>query len=740
MLYRSFLLFATAIALTVAVTDNTVVYGQESLTVPAPSAQIADRVGVYAWGFESSAYQVQTGGQIDRLNWAADKVAQIGSRTIRLNIPGAVYGLPNAGDLAQTAASPAYDKLFGDPRFKTYLLTATTTGAFMDTEYPWTDGYTQAEYAATRAEIAKLGEYLLGNPNYAGKTFIILNWEADNEIVLYREKQSIWDAFTAWIQSRADGVRDARERNPNSPVKLYSGFEFNQVTSVAGIPCGTPVADPNREDPLKNRCAVDYIAPRVNVDYYSYSSWQTVNLKGNDPSVPYKDLLKRDLSFALAKIREKRPEIEERNFLIGEFGIIRMQWGEKTVANFANEMIDAVTGPDGFQVSYAVWWQIIDNLPFNIVWAEGFGLFTSRHGMFRMNLVGDTFKKRLAGQPFTPYSGGPMIRRTAPGVVNASTGEPVLQLNPNSRIQVFAGDGEPFSPTGNRISIEQMIDHFLITRDTTPDFAETPTQLAATLPRGLRPGGAFLQVYDSGNIESQGQYVVFNCASCPVVSEVIDSEKQLGEFHPGTVVTVSGANFLPSGNTVIIEQQDTLSKKYRFVVPAADMLEERADLIRVRLPRDLVFTKFTFVVVATRDGLESNIYPLRQWPYQGITPECPTCAPVISIKRGVLNRDNGSPSVAPGEVMAISGDRFSASGNTVIVEQGGNRYLLAKDADWSETTTRITATLPEGLKAGRAQLYVVNQQGRESKIAELTIPRGLKPVRQPIKRLVIRRL
>src|SRR5262245_44681845 len=95
MLYRSFLLFATAMALTVAVADQTIVYGQENLAVPAPSAQIADRMGVYAWGFESSAYQSQTGGQIDRLNWAADKVAQIGSRTIRLNIPGAVYGLPN---------------------------------------------------------------------------------------------------------------------------------------------------------------------------------------------------------------------------------------------------------------------------------------------------------------------------------------------------------------------------------------------------------------------------------------------------------------------------------------------------------------------------------------------------------------------------------------------------------------------------------------------------------------------
>jgi hypothetical protein len=724
--YRSFALavFFVSLTLTSAIEAQ----------VPSPPSQVADRIGIYAWGFESSAYAAQTGGQIDRLNWAADKVAEIGSRTIRLTLPGDVYGLPVSGDLAQVAANQAYDRLFGDPRFKTYLLTTATTGAFIDSVYPWSDGYTQAEYDATRAEIARLGDYLLGNPKYAGKTFIILNWEADNEIILYKGKQTIWDAFTAWIESRADGVKDARNRNPNSQARFFSGFEFNLVRTGDGLPCGSPVADPIREDPLKNRCAIDYISPRVSVDYYSYSSWQTVNERFDAPNVSYKDALKRDLNFALAKIRERRPEIQEQNFMIGEFGIIRMQWGEKAVANLVSEMIDAVMAPDGFQVSHAVWWQIIDNLPFNIVWNEGFGLFTSRHGMFHLNLVGETFKKRLAGQSHTPLTGGPMIRRAPPGIVNAATGEPELQLNPNSRIHVIAGDGEPFTATGNRVNIEQMINHFLVTRDNTQDFAESVTQISATLPRGIRPGPAFIQVYDGGGVESQGQHVVFNCVLCPVINEVIDSEKQLGEFHPGTMVTISGGNFLLSGNTVIIEQQDVLSKKYRFVVPAADVLEEKTDLIRIHLPRDLVFTKFTFVVVATRDGLESNTYPLREWPYQGITPECPACAPAISIKQGVVNRDHGSLNFLPGSVVTIAGDRFSASGNTVIIEQGGERYFVEKDAGWSESPTRINVTLPGSLKAGRAQLYIVNAQGRESRIAEITIARSIPRSRQPIRR------
>jgi hypothetical protein len=740
-LYRSFVLILTVGSLAIVVGNGRGISGQGSSTVPAPPEQIADRMGIYAWGFDSSAYQSQTGGQIDRLNWAADKVAGLGSHVIRLTLPGVVYGLPDMGDLAMTAAIPAYDRLFSDPRFKTYLLTTTTTGAFIDTIYPWYDGYTQAEYNATRAEIGRLGDYLLGNPKYAGKTFIILNWESDNEMVLFKTKQSIWDAFTAWIESRADGVRDAHNRNPNSPAKLYSGFEFAYSRALLGGPCGAPVPNPLQESPLKNRCALDYVAPRVSVDYYSYSSWQTVIEKIHDPNLTFKDALRNDLNVALATVRTKRPEIQERNFIIGEFGFPREDYGEKTVANYFNEVIDAVTAPDGFQVSYAVWWQIIDNRTFNLPWGYGYGFYTSRDGLFQQNLVGELFRRRLAGQIVAPPTGGPVLRRSPPGIVNAESGEVDFQLNPNSRIAINAeGPDAPFSESGNRIFIIQNMNYFFLTRDNTQDFSESPTQISASLPRGLRPGGAYVGVMDANGVESRAQPMNFSCAACPVVYEIIDSEKQLNEFHPGTVVTITGGNFSPSGNSVAVEQEDVVGRRYRFVIPPADVMLESPGSIKVRLPRDLIITKFVVVVVSNSDGLESNIYPLRGWPYPGITPDCQTCAPVISAKGGVLGRDNGSTSVPPGGVVTISGDRFSASGNTVIIEQGGERYVVAKDSNWSESPARINLTLPAGLKPGRAQIYVVNAQGRESLVAEIIIPRGLRPSHPPIKRGELRRI
>ncbi|HYE74057.1 MAG TPA: hypothetical protein VEF04_12035, partial [Blastocatellia bacterium] len=161
---------------------------------PVPKAR-ADRFGIYNWGVDYEAHRESDG---DRLNWAADKVASLGSRTIRITMPGIFYNVGPSGKptLAQTAASDAYDRLFSDPRFRTYLITAYS---WEDMRGQWADGYSEEEYNATRNEVAQLGDYLLSNPRYAGKTFIILNWEGDNAIYWYSNKQTSWDSYTAWI-------------------------------------------------------------------------------------------------------------------------------------------------------------------------------------------------------------------------------------------------------------------------------------------------------------------------------------------------------------------------------------------------------------------------------------------------------------------------------------------------------------------------------------------------------------
>ncbi|MGH9936925.1 MAG: hypothetical protein ACREAM_11810, partial [Blastocatellia bacterium] len=299
----------------------------QSSGVPPPSAHRADRFGVYNWNVNDSA--LPGDGSIDRLNWAANKVAETGSRTIRVAIsPRNDYYVnpPGATDLVQMAQSPAYDKLFRDARFQTYLLTAYTAGAMASN---WADNYTTSEYARERDEIKRFGEYLLDNLAFANKTFIILNWEGDNAIG-GSNKRTVWDYYTGWIRARAEGVKLARQNYQSSRARLFSGLEFSLVRSPkTGQPCGEPVADPVRNDPLQNRCLIDYVAPQVEVDYYSYSAWQTIVER---PDLSLKQRLNNDLNFALSKVKAHRPEITERNFIIGEFGFERAQNGECVAA------------------------------------------------------------------------------------------------------------------------------------------------------------------------------------------------------------------------------------------------------------------------------------------------------------------------------------------------------------------------------------------------------------------------
>lgn len=721
-LYRSVVFLAVLLSFATIQQTTVRVSGQGNLVIVQP-ADRADRFGIYNWGVDYGSYP--TGALVDRLNWGADKVAGIGTRMIRIAMPGDIYQVGGANDdLTVAAASPAYDRLFSDPRFKTYLLTIRSSTEVTNS---WSDGYTQEESILVRDEIARLGEYLLTNPKLADKTFILLNWEGDNAIYDYAEKQSIWDAYTAWIQSRSDGVKLARERHPGSQAKLFSGLEFNLVRDLkTGRPCGTPVADPIREDPLINRCVIDYVAPKVDVDYYSFSSWWTLDVKFQGLDASYKDAIKTDLNFALAKVREKRPEVTEANFIIGEYGMHRTRWGETNVANFVDEFFDAVEAPDAFKVSYAVFWQIIDNVPSFLVSEDGFGLFRSRNGIFGLTRAGETFRKRLAGETSEKWTGGPFISIAPVGVVDAATGTPDLRLDSLLRIDAKAAD-TPFSVTGNRVNIEQGIYQYLMPRDSAVSFSESTVRINASLPKGLRPGPALIYVTDQEGIESQAQYVTFNCALCPQI-QAVEDERKLKEFYPGVVITIRGRQFSPSGNTVAVEQQSEQRVRYRFVVPPADLISESPEEITVRLPAEMITSRFSAVIVADSAGRESNQEPIRVYPEPVGGP------PLISELRPIINRETATTNIPAGSVIRIFGGRFSASGNTVVLEQGYQRFSLPRDGNWSESPTQIDAKLPVDLLPGRAQVYLIDAQGRESRAAEFKIARSLSGPRTPIRR------
>jgi hypothetical protein len=157
-------------------------------------------------------------------------------------------------------------------------------------------------------------------------------------------------------------------------------------------------------------------------------------------------------------------------------------------------------------------------------------------------------------------------------------------------------------------------------------------------------------------------------------------------------------------------------------------MDESPEMITFKLPSQMISSRFTAIIVANTDGDESNQYPIQAYAENTAGP------PKIAEFRPIINRDTSRQNIPPGSVITIPGGRFSASGNTVIIEQGAQQFTAAHDADWSESTTEITARLPDGLQSGRAQVYVINAQGRESRAVVFAVARLPVDTRPPIRR------
>jgi len=476
--------------------------------IPAPPRDRAHRFGVYAWGFDDSSYAACEGCP-DRLGWVAEKVASTGSRTIRVylgarddyrvNPPqnaedeGYLVRIVAGAGYPDSPSETAYSRLFDDPRFDTYLLTVYTPA---DNRGDWQVGWTEAGASLEREQIAALGDLLL--KTYPKKTFIVLNWEGDNGIANRVGDRSAWDAVVTWTQSRIDGVR-AAQANRGGAAHLFVGLEFNLVRRGDAL-CGTDGA-------LEHRCVLDYVAPRVDVDYYSYSAWQTLEVKAANPAASLKGALASDLGFALGLLRRSHPKLQPANFLLGEYGFARTapNAGECRAASYVQELFGALEGRGAFGVSYAVYWQILDNPPAGDPAGGTYGLFRAADGGATLPAAAFRAAIKRAKPPALPRN-CPQIDACSDnpakscGVVNASGG--TSSITPDSTLAIF---GVHFSSGGNTVQVLQGPHRYALPRDDGSSFRESTDQIDAALPGGLTSGPAYVYVTDARGLDSNGQ-------------------------------------------------------------------------------------------------------------------------------------------------------------------------------------------------------------------------------------------
>ena len=185
-------------------------------------------------------------------------------------------------------------------------------------------------------------------------------------------------------------------------------------------------------------------------------------------------------------------------------------------------------------------------------------------------------------------------------------------------------------------------------------------------------------------------------------------------IEPGSVISITGAKFSPSGNRVVIETLGSGQVTQSHILPPKNILSESPTRITAKLPDDLPLKYQATVHVVNQQGLESRESAIV------IAYSCKGCIPRWRPCQEIVNEggDYGGDYLA-GATVSLYG-LFSASGNKVIVEQidqrrrAHNYTVTAGEAGWSESENRIRFALPATLFPGRALLYVIDAEGRET--------------------------
>jgi hypothetical protein len=134
----------------------------------------------------------------------------------------------------------------------------------------WQDGLSAQEEKVLYAEMRELAEYLLTTFNGTGKAFHLGHWEGDWLLLPSRNPRedptpARLNGFVQYLNVRQSAIEDARESVPHEGVTIYHYAEVNLV--MKGLDGKRPT--------LTNA-----VLPRVDVDYVSYSSYDTIQGDG----------------------------------------------------------------------------------------------------------------------------------------------------------------------------------------------------------------------------------------------------------------------------------------------------------------------------------------------------------------------------------------------------------------------------------------------------------------------------
>lgn len=304
----------------------------------------------------------------DRLLETARIIRAMGSTTLKMALTARYctveYHLPRDPSIRtlrdlverQPSVRAVLDMDFSSYVFWAYAFSQYRGGDGQQALASFQDGFTDAEAAAVYREVYDLAAWLLTTYSGSGKRFYIGHWEGDWHLRWdYDTKRPLRpktvEGMIRWLETRQRAIDDARRETPHRDVAVYGYTEVNLVQR--GM----------RGDP----CATTEVLPRIDVDYVSYSAWDTTNYPRSAAAMRAK--LLAALDFIEAHLRPLAGLPPGKRVWIGEFGypaikfsaaeadlrtrwVIRagLEWGCPFVLYW--ELYNNEVEPDGTQRGY----------------------------------------------------------------------------------------------------------------------------------------------------------------------------------------------------------------------------------------------------------------------------------------------------------------------------------------------------------------------------------------------------
>ncbi len=263
----------------------------------------------------------------DRLLETARIIRHMGSTTLKMALTARYctveYDLPrdpsirSLEDLVerQPSVREVLDMDFTDYLFWAYAFSQYRGGDTQQALVSFQDGLTDAEAAAVYREIHDLAAWLLTTYSGTGKRFYIGHWEGDWHLRWDHDRKrplrpETVEGMIRWLATRQRAIDDARRATPHHGVEVYGYTEVNLVRrGMNGEPCATTE-----------------VLPRIDVDYVSYSAWDSTNSPRSAEAM--RERLLPALDFIEAHLRPRPGLPPGKRVWIGEFGYPAIRFSE----------------------------------------------------------------------------------------------------------------------------------------------------------------------------------------------------------------------------------------------------------------------------------------------------------------------------------------------------------------------------------------------------------------------------